>query len=62
MKFSEDMIISLSVALIQLVVSVLISYVMSRHRDRCTFFTIMWLVYDAITHITLVGMLAVLEL
>ena len=55
MDFSNEMIFSLTANALQLVASVIITYMLARHSNRSTFFIILWLVYDAIVHFTLVS-------
>ncbi|KAF6016603.1 EBPL [Bugula neritina] len=55
MEYSQEMLISLSVAAVQALSSVVIAYVIAGGRNQATFLTILWLVYDTVTHITLEG-------
>ena len=55
MEYSEEMVISLSVASVQFVAAIVITYILAREYNRCTFLTILWLSYDLITHVTLEG-------
>ena len=56
MEYSEEMVISLSVASVQFVAAIVITYILAREYNRCTFLTILWLSYDLITHVTLVSL------
>lgn len=55
MEITNEMIRSLAAHFGQLVFSVVLTVVLAKNRSQSTFLTILWLVYDAVAHFTLVG-------
>lgn len=54
-EVTNEMLISLSVAFAQFLSAILLTWFLTRHEGSVkTFYTILWLMYDVITHITLV--------
>lgn len=54
MEITREMLISLTVNFSQLLFSVILTLLLTKNRPRTTFLVVLWLMYDAVVHFTLV--------